>query len=55
MDELYVTVKSLIKKMQDYGQSSVEVDFSTISRIYQLICLFKQIRDIAEWGEKAYE
>lgn len=55
MDDLYRTIKSMLDKMRDDRVDEIPIDFHTLSRVYQIICLMKQIRAIATWGDKGYE
>ena len=49
MDELQAKLKAKLDEMQKCGTTNIVLDFSDVARIYQLICMMKQIANIVEW------
>lgn len=49
MDELQARLKMKLDEMQKEGKTNIAMDFSDVARIYQLICMMKQIANIVEW------
>ena len=52
MDELLEMLKSKLEKMRRNTACTVEFDFCEVSQMYQVVCMMKQIREIAEWSDK---
>ena len=49
MNELQDKLKAKLDEMQKNGTTDIVLDFHDVARIYQLICMMKQIADIVEW------
>ena len=49
MDEMYVYLKEKLNKMRKNQDTTTEVDFKTLSEMYQIICFMKQIKEIMDW------
>lgn len=54
MDELYKMLKAKLAEMSRKGQPTVKFTFEEVSRVYQLVCLMEQIREITVWCDKGY-
>ena len=51
MDELYQLLKDKLKEMKDNYNHTRTLDYYDAAKLYQMVCMMKQIRDIVKWGE----
>lgn len=54
MDELYRTLKRKLAEMRKCGKPITEFSYEEVSRLYQLVCMMKQIKSIADWCDNGY-
>ena len=54
MDELYRMLKKKLDDMRTKGEPMVGFTFDEVARIYQLVCLMKQIKNIADWCDEGH-
>ena len=54
MDELYRMLKGKLNEMRNSSDASVRMNFDEISRLYQLVCMMKQIKEIADWCDEGH-
>ena len=51
MNEMYEMLKKKIDKMRSEHDTTVVLDFAEIAKLYQMVCYFKQIKDITNGME----
>lgn len=54
MDELLKMLKDKLELMKKEKTPVVAIEYHELAQIYQVICLMKQIKDIAEWSDNWY-
>ena len=54
MDELLKMLKRKLDEMRRESKPVTTFDFNEVSQMYQIVCLMKQIKDIADWSDKGY-
>ena len=52
MDDLYDYMKSRLEEMRNNRELSVSVDYVEFARLYQIVCLMRQIRSITGWMDE---
>jgi len=50
MDEMYDLIKQKLQQMRDEKKDTIAFDYHEVSRMYQIVCFMKQIREIVSWG-----
>lgn len=54
MDEMYEMLKKKLDDMREIGNPVVDFSFEEVSRLYQQICMMKQVREIVKWCDNGY-
>jgi hypothetical protein len=54
MDELYEMLKKKLYDMREIGNPSISFTFDEVSKLYQLVCMMKRIKEITDWCDKGY-
>ena len=54
MEELYWKLRGKLDEMRTESKPTVEMTFGDVSKLYQLVCMMKQIKDIAIWCDNGY-
>ena len=54
MDEMYRKIKSKLEEMRKDGKPITSFSYEEVSRLYQLVCMMKQIKEIADWCDNGY-
>lgn len=49
MDDLYDYMKLKLEEMRNNRELTVSVDYVEFDRLYQIVCLMKQIKAITGW------
>ena len=51
LNEVYEMLKDKIKEMHGKGMAVIEMDYSEIAALYQIVCFMKQIKHITNGWE----
>lgn len=54
MDELYKMLKGKLNEMRNNSDASVRMTFDEISRMYQMVCMMRQIKEITDWCDAGH-
>ena len=49
MDELYAMLKEKLQSMREEQKPVVGIDYNDLSKLYQFVCLMRQMKEIMEW------
>ena len=51
MNEMYELLKEKLNSMRNVGADDIAFSFQEVSKMYQLVCFMKQIKEIMDWME----
>ena len=54
MDEMYKMLKSKLEEMRKEKIPVTSLSFAEASMLYQLVCMMRQIKEIADWCDNGY-
>lgn len=54
MDEMYKMLKRKLEEMRKGRFTETGFSYEEVSRLYQLVCMMKQIIEIADWCDNGY-
>ena len=51
MEEIYKMLNDKFNEMKEKGKTEIAISFQELARLYQMVCLMKQIKGIINWEE----
>lgn len=55
MDGMYKYLKDKLNDMRIIGADEITIGYQELARMFQIVCLMKQIKETVSWGDNKYE